>query len=72
MGAVDDVPKSLREAAYVAVGLGVLGFQRAQVARRELVRQLPELEERLPAPAREVLEAVRAALSAAAPPRSAG
>jgi len=29
-----------REATYVAVGLGVLGFQRAQVRRRELERRL--------------------------------
>jgi hypothetical protein len=29
-----------RDAAYVAVGLGVLGFQRAQVQRRTLQRRL--------------------------------
>lgn len=31
---------AVREAAYVAVGLGVLGFQRAQVQRVELMKQL--------------------------------
>jgi hypothetical protein len=39
--------ESLKDAAYVAVGFSVLGFQRAQVRRRELTRQLrkerPEL-----------------------------
>lgn len=36
----DDVSKTARDAAYVAIGLGVLGFQRAQVRRRELMNQL--------------------------------
>ena len=31
---------AVKEAAYVAVGLGVLGFQRAQVQRVELTKQL--------------------------------
>ena len=31
---------AVKEAAYVAVGLGVLGFQRAQVQRVELMKQL--------------------------------
>lgn len=31
---------ALKEAAYVAVGLGVLGFQKAQVQRVELMKQL--------------------------------
>ncbi|MDQ3574529.1 MAG: hypothetical protein M3378_00425 [Actinomycetota bacterium] len=48
MTAVDDVTRTMRDAAYVAVGLGVLGFQQAQVRRRELAQQLqsqrPELE----------------------------
>lgn len=38
--AAADVNRALREAAYVAVGLGVLGFQRAQVQRVELMKQL--------------------------------
>jgi hypothetical protein len=32
-----------RDAVYVAVGLGVLGFQRAQVRRRELQHHLETL-----------------------------
>ena len=36
-----------RDAAYVAVGLGVLGFQRAQVQRVELTKQLKQLESQL-------------------------
>jgi hypothetical protein len=59
---VDDVPEALRDAAYVAVGLVVIGLQRAQVRRRELARQLPELEERLPPGVREAIDAVRSAL----------
>lgn len=35
-----DVKKTLQDAAYVAVGFGVLGFQRAQVRRQELRKQL--------------------------------
>lgn len=38
--AAADFNDALREAAYVAVGLGVLGFQRAQVQRVELMNQL--------------------------------
>ena len=37
---VTETEKSLREGAYVAVGLGVLGFQRAQVRRREMAKLL--------------------------------
>ena len=36
----DDLRLRLREAAYAAVGLGVLGVQRLQVRRRDLNRQL--------------------------------
>lgn len=36
----DDVSRTARDAAYVAVGLGVLGVQRAQVRRRELMGRL--------------------------------
>ena len=35
-----DVTKTLKDAAYVAVGLGVLGFQKAQVRRQELTKQV--------------------------------
>ena len=62
------MPRSLQDAAYVVVGLGVLGFQRAQVARRDLARQLPglvarlpDLAEHLPAGVREAVDVVVAA-----------
>ena len=35
-----DVTKTLKDAAYVAVGFGVIVFQKAQVRRRELEKQL--------------------------------
>ncbi len=41
--------QALREGAYVAVGLGVLGFQKAQVRRVELTKQLGELAKQLEA-----------------------
>lgn len=34
-----DLARRARDAAYVAVGLGVLGIQRVQAVRHELVRQ---------------------------------
>jgi hypothetical protein len=44
----EDITKTARDAAYVAVGLGVMGFQRAQVRRRELIElakhQLPAMQ----------------------------
>lgn len=38
--AATEFNNAVKEAAYVAVGLGVLGFQRAQVQRVELMKQL--------------------------------
>lgn len=38
--AAADVNNALKDGAYIAVGLGVLGFQRAQVRRVELTKQL--------------------------------
>ena len=35
-----EIRKTLTDAGYVAVGLGVLGFQQAQVRRRELQQRL--------------------------------
>jgi hypothetical protein len=35
-----DLGKALEDGVYIAIGLGVLGFQRAQVRRVELTRQL--------------------------------
>ena len=38
----DEITKTARDAAYVVVGLGVLGVQRAQVRRQELAKRLAE------------------------------
>jgi hypothetical protein len=38
--ALELATNSVKDVAYVTVGLGVLGFQRAQVRRRELERAL--------------------------------
>jgi hypothetical protein len=50
-GVTDDIVGTARDAAYVAVGLGVLAFQRAQVRREELLKALSgsrgEIEGRL-------------------------
>ncbi|MBV9410972.1 MAG: hypothetical protein JO148_05210 [Acidimicrobiia bacterium] len=35
-----EVTKTVKDAAYVTVGLGVLAFQKAQVARRDLTKQV--------------------------------
>ena len=47
----DEITKTARDAAYVVVGLGVLGFQRAQVRRQELQKRMAEprgqIEDRL-------------------------
>lgn len=40
MAALPDVPKLLREAVFVSVGLGLLGVNQIQVARRELTADL--------------------------------
>ena len=62
MDAEEDLPTALREVAYVALGLAVIGVQRAQVRRRELVKQLPDLEQHLPTGVREAIDIVRTAL----------
>ncbi|HEY5244961.1 MAG TPA: hypothetical protein VIJ60_04785 [Acidimicrobiales bacterium] len=73
----DEVATRARDVAYVAVGLGVLGFQRAQVERRQLQQRLgtdlPHVEGRL-ADVRSAmpdLTAVRSALPDLADVRSA-
>jgi hypothetical protein len=47
----DDITKVLKDVLYVTVGAGVIGFQKAQVGRRELAKavttQLSEAKERL-------------------------
>jgi len=40
LASMADVTKTFRDAGYMTIGLGVLAFQRAQVRRRELTRQL--------------------------------
>jgi ABC-type transporter Mla subunit MlaD len=40
MPEVTDVNRLVKDSAYAAVGFGVLGFQKAQVRRREFVEQL--------------------------------
>ena len=42
-----DIPATLKDAAYVTVGLGVLAFQRAQVQRVELTKQARQEMDRL-------------------------
>jgi small-conductance mechanosensitive channel len=37
---LDEINKTIKDSAYAAIGFGVLGFQRAQVRRRELIEQL--------------------------------
>jgi predicted component of type VI protein secretion system len=69
-----DVNKTLKDAAYVALGFGVLGFQKAQVRRRALLKtidqtlrpvrqefegRLDELEERLPDQAKDLVKRAR-------------
>ena len=70
---MDDVPEALRDAGYVLVGLGVLWFQRAQVLRRELTRDLPDLpdlRQPLAGAVRGASQLIRTVLDgAAAPPR---
>jgi hypothetical protein len=39
---VSDAEKTVRDGAYVVLGLGILGFQQAQVRRHELAKRLSE------------------------------
>jgi hypothetical protein len=52
------IPSVVRDAAYVAIGFGVLTFQRAQVQRRELTETIEDrvklVEERLEAVQKDV------------------
>lgn len=74
MAEATDFTKTLSDAAYVAVGFGVIAFQKAQVRRRELEAQFGisggqileqvakvagDLEERLPGEARELVSTAR-------------
>jgi hypothetical protein len=40
---VDALGRFARDTAYVMVGFGVLGFQRAQVRRREVLKRVEEV-----------------------------
>ena len=40
---MDDTGNGLRDSLYTAVGFGVLGFQQAQLRRRDLQRELARL-----------------------------
>lgn len=43
MAALPDVPRLVRDAVFVSVGLGLLGVNQIQVARRELTADLRRL-----------------------------
>ena len=53
-----DIPATLKDAAYVTVGLGVMAFQRAQVQRVELTKQAREEMGRLSGTVEERLKTV--------------
>jgi hypothetical protein len=57
----DEITKTLQDVAYVSVGLGVMAFQRAQVRRQELQKQLG----RIGAAAEERVQVVEERLDAA-------
>lgn len=48
MAALPDVPRLLRDAAFVSVGFGLLGVNRIQVTRRELTATLRRLADSSP------------------------
>ena len=56
--------QTVKDSAYVAVGLGVLGFQRAQVARRELASTVAADSGKLQAQVRAQVEDVTCAVEA--------
>ncbi|WP_436792955.1 hypothetical protein [Actinospongicola halichondriae] len=37
---IDDISKTLKDSLYVTIGLGVIAFQKAQVQRQELRKQV--------------------------------
>ena len=37
---IDDIGKTVKDSVYVTIGLGVIAFQKAQVRRQELRKQL--------------------------------
>jgi hypothetical protein len=58
---MNDLSAAARDAAFVAVGFGLIGFQRAQVRRRELEQRIDEMEAGLPPQARDIVKSVRQA-----------
>lgn len=54
----EDLSKVAQDAAYVAVGLGVVGLQKTQVARRELLGQIEKQADVLEGPLSEVRQQV--------------
>lgn len=59
----DDAAARLRESLYTAVGFGVLGFQQAQVRRRQLQRELSKLVAEVDERVEPVLDDLEARLS---------
>jgi hypothetical protein len=47
MAEMTDVTKVVKDAAYIAVGVGVLGFQQAQIRRIELAKRIAGPREQL-------------------------
>jgi hypothetical protein len=60
---MDDAATRVRESLYTAVGLGILGFQQAQVRRRRLQKELSRLAADLDERVDPVLDDIEAALS---------
>lgn len=56
-----DLRTTVRDATYTLVGLGVLGFQRTQLRRRQVMSTLARMEDQLPAELRRPLEQARRA-----------
>ena len=63
--AAEDLTGALKEGAYIVVGLGVLGFQRAQVQRVELTKQFEAQSEQMKTLAGSVGGAVESFLESA-------
>ena len=53
-----DFAKAVEDAAYVAIGLGVLGYQKVQVRRQELLAQLNSQRSTLDTPLTDVRQEV--------------
>ena len=56
---------NLRDAAYIAIGMGVIGFQRAQTRRQELNKQLADQRAAFEARGAEVVKLVNEAIKQA-------